>query len=54
MLREGGDIMKEVNQAKTNEQKTLSVKNLQKNPRLAEIKLEDEKFFAYEKQRAHN
>lgn len=46
--------MKETNQATATDKKTLSVKHLKKNPRLVEVKLEDEKFFAYEKQRAHN
>lgn len=36
------------------EVRKLSLKNLGKNPRIEEVKLEDEKFFAYEKQRSHN
>ena len=46
--------MKETKQDTTYEQpKMLSLKGLQKNPRLKEIKIEDEKFFAYEKQLPH-
>ena len=38
----------------TSNKKKLSLKNLKKNPRIKEIRIEDEKFFAYEKQKAHN
>ena len=48
------NTMRKVDKSKINKQKNLSVKNLPKNPRLTEIKLEDEKFFAYEKQKSHN
>lgn len=45
---------KQEQQKDQQEQKPLLVKNLLKNPRLSEIKIEDERFFAYEKQRSHN
>lgn len=46
--------MNKFEQNQSVDKKQLSVKHLTNAPRLGEIKLEDEKFFAYEKQKAHN
>mgnify|MGYP006922159268 CR=1 FL=1 len=32
----------------------ISVEHLTKNPRIGKIEIEEQKFFAYEKQKSHN
>lgn len=46
--------MKNTKNEKTTSAEKLTLKNLKKNPRIVELKVEEEKFFAYEKQRSHN
>jgi hypothetical protein len=46
----------EVKNGKTEDKKkpVISTEHLKKNPRISKIKLQDQRFFAYEKQRSHN
>jgi hypothetical protein len=44
---------KEIEKSTTQKFK-LSLNNLSQSPRLDDIKIEDDRFFAYEKQKSHN
>ena len=45
--------MEDKKMIESNEKPQLSTEKLEFNPRIAEVSLEDERFFAYESQRAH-
>lgn len=47
------DTKKTVEDERVEKQK-ISIEHLKKNPRIGKIELEEERFFAYEKQKSHN
>lgn len=45
---------KEMKTVKKENEQTISVEHLTKNPRINKFEVKEQKFFAYEKQRAHH